>query len=192
LDTKGNIMTPKKSLIHLAWFTLVLFCLSGLLFAFLYFNSHAGDHHIHGIRKDLAEGFGMVGLIGLILIYSRSVLKILLEEESLLSRFIPASVYDNLIGRLKKTLKFMNRSHRYLGMAAVIVFPIHALLMGVNQWNPFLILVLVVIAWQGIFGLLLASSLKSPWVKRYSRLYHAQLFTGVMIAIFAGFGHLLV
>jgi len=185
------IAPQKKILILLARFTAILFCLSALLFTFLYLNSQAVQTNIHGFRIDLAEGLGVTGLISLILIYSRSLLKISLDNSALLSSFISESAYKNTIALLKKLLKPLNQVHRYIGTVSVIIFPIHALLMGINRWNPFLIMVLGVFAWQGFFGFLLVSSVKSPWIKRYSRIFHAQLFTGVMIAIFAGFGHLL-
>ncbi len=184
--------SDKKVLIRLAWFTVILFCLSAVLFAVLYMNSHAEHIHTHGFRKDLAEGLGITGLISLILIYTRSLLKILLDSNALPVGFIPESAYDTVMALLKKTYKILNKWHRYIGTAAVIIFPTHALLMGINRWNPFLIMVLGIFAWQGISGFLLVSPLKAPWVKQYSRFFHAQLFTGVMIAIFAGFGHLLV
>jgi len=60
-----------------------------------------------------------------------------------------------------------------------------------RRWNLFLELVLVLLAWQGFFGIFLLMRVPVAAMKRYSYLVHAQLFTGVMIGVFAFFGHLL-
>jgi hypothetical protein len=62
---------------------------------------------------------------------------------------------------------------------------------GTAKWNPFLMLLLALIIWQGLFGLFLVIRFPAPALKRYGYVVHAQLFSGVMIAIFAAFGHLL-
>lgn len=87
--------------------------------------------------------------------YGRSILKIALNEGPLLQRFIPVAYYDLSLSAARGFLAFLNRTHKYVGADAVAIFPVHALLMGPAQWNLFLKMVLILIAWQGIFGLFL-------------------------------------
>ena len=164
--------------------------LSFLLFLYLYLEREQVPE-VHGLRKEIAEIFGMAGLCTLVVIYGRSVLKIALNEGPLLQRFIPEAYYDLSLSAVRRFLGFLNRTHKSVGAAAVAIFPVHALLMGPAQWNLFLKMVLILLAWQGIFGLLLVVRFPISSLKRYGYLVHAQLFTGVMIAVFAAFGHLL-
>ncbi|MDA8160498.1 MAG: hypothetical protein M0T76_07240 [Desulfobacteraceae bacterium] len=182
---------PKGPLSRIVPFALVVTGGSFLVFLYLYW--HRGPViGIHGPRKELAEDFGLTGLAAMILIYGRSLLKLLLNEGALLQRLVPQERYEASRSRLRQALIWLNRSHRYVGAAAVAIFPCHALLMGTARWNPFLVLVLALIAWQGAFGFMLTLRFPPAQLKRYSYLVHAQLFTGVMIGVFAGFGHLLV
>ena len=60
------------------------------------------------------------------------------------------------------------------------------------RWNYFLEMVLFLLLWQGTFGLFLVARFPTASLKHYGYLVHAQLFSGVMMGIFAAFGHLLV
>jgi hypothetical protein len=55
----------------------------------------------------------------------------------------------------------------------------------------FLEMLLFLLVWQGMFGLFLVIRFPVASLKRYGYLVHAQLFSGIMIGVFAGFGHLL-
>ena len=171
-------------------FAIVVAGLSFLLFLYLYLVREQVPE-VHGLRREIAESFGIAGLCTLALIYGRSVLKIALNEGSLLQRFIPEEYYAPSLSAARKVLSFLNRTHKYVGAAAVAIFPVHALLMGPAHWNLFLKMVLGLLAWQGIFGLFLVVRFPTGTLKRYSYLVHAQLFSGVMIGVFAAFGHLL-
>ncbi|NTV13470.1 MAG: hypothetical protein HGA96_06010 [Desulfobulbaceae bacterium] len=181
-------LAPKRGLIP---FTILVLGISALLYFYLSLGRQPAAE-VEDFRSEVAEGFGVVGLWALLLIYGRSLLKILLSEGPLLQRFIPEEHYDLSLSASRRLLAFLNRSHKYVGAAAVVVFVGHALLMPQSRWNPFLIMVLGLLAWQGIFGLFLVVRFPLGSLKRYGYLVHAQLFTGVMLAIFAAFGHLLV
>ncbi|WP_320044591.1 hypothetical protein [uncultured Desulfobacter sp.] len=174
-------------------FTLAVAMVSGLGFFYLLSQPARGSSpEVHNSLKDVAEFFGGTGFYVLIVIYLRSLLKIVLGKGSLLHRFIPDDNYDHSVSIAKKVLGFLNRTHRYVGAASIIIIATHALMMGIRMWNPFLIMVLILLAWQGLFGFFLILKFTPARLKRYGYLVHAQLFSGVMIAIFAGFGHLLV
>lgn len=172
-------------------FTIVVVGLSALLFLYLYLGKEP-TAEVHGFRKEFAEGLGKVGLCALAIIYGRSVLKLILNEGTLLERIIPDEHVDLSRSAFHKLLAFLNHAHKHVGAAAIVIMAGHALLMGPARWNPFLIAVLCLLAWQGVFGLFLVVRFPAGTLKWYSRLAHAQFFTGVMIGVFAVFGHLLV
>lgn len=170
-------------------FTIVLTIFSSLYFVYLY-QGHKPEPELESTLKELGEGLGSLGLYAMVIIYGRSLLKIILNEGTLLQRFIP--VYHNIsITMSKRLLTFLNRYHKHVGSAAVGLLLGHTLLVDTAKWNPFLILLLALIVWQGIFGLFLVIRFPAASLKRYGYLVHAQLFSGVMIGMFAAFGHLL-
>ena len=183
-----QLIDLKKGLIP---FTVVVIGLSSLLFFYLYLGKEPTPE-VHGFRKEIAEGLGTVGLCALAIIYGRSMLKLILNEGTLLQRFIPDDHYELSMSASRKLLAFLNRTHKYVGATTIVLMPGHALLMGTARWNPFLVSVLCLLAWQGVFGLFLVVRFPSSTLKQYGHLAHAQLFTGVMIGVFAAFGHLLV
>lgn len=145
------------------------------------------------LRHQIGQGFGVAGLYAMLLLYGRSLLKLVLASEPLLARLLPGeSIRLRSVSLAGKLLTLLNRTHRYLGGAAVVALTCHALLMGPARWNLFLVLVLALILWQGSFGLVLAVRAFFPGLKRFGYQVHAQLYSGVMIGIFAGLGHLLV
>jgi len=52
--------------------------------------------------------------------------------------------------------------------------------------------VLALVVWQGFFGMFLTWRYSPKELKKFSCLFHAQFLTGIMIGIFAYFGHLLL
>jgi hypothetical protein len=185
-------MTDRKidPLRGLVPFAIIVTGLSGLLFFYLYLGRQPVPE-VHDLQSEMAEGLGTVGLWALVVIYGRSLIKITLNEGTLMQRFIPNEYYNRSQSVSRKFLATLNRTHKYVGAVAIVVFACHALLMGTLRWNLFLEMVLVLLAWQGIFGIFLVMRVPVAAMKRYGYLVHAQLFTGVMIGVFAVFGHLL-
>lgn len=185
-------MTNRKfdQLRGLVPFAIIVTGLSGLLFFYLYLG-HQPVPEAHGLKSEIAEGLGTVGLWVLVVIYGRSLIKITLNDGTLMQRFVPNEYYDHSMSVSRKFLAILNRTHKYVGAAAIVIFACHALLMGPLRWNMFLEMVLILLVWQGIFGIFLVIRFPVTAMKRYSYLVHAQLFTGVLIGVFAAFGHLL-
>ena len=171
-------------------FAIIVIGFSSLLFFYLYIG-HEPIPEAHGLKSEIAEGLGTVGLWALVVIYGRSLIKIILNDGTLMQRFIPNEYYDHSLSVSRKFLAILNRTHKYVGVVAIVVFASHALLMGTLRWNLFLEMVLVLLAWQGFFGVFLVMRVPVAAMKRYGYLVHAQLFTGVMIGVFAVLGHLL-
>lgn len=172
-------------------FSIMVVGISSLFFLYLYLGKEPAVE-VHGLRKEVAEGLGILGVWFLGIIYGRSVLKLSLIDGTFWQRIIPDGYYNTSLSASRKLLSFLNRTHKHVGATAIVFLVGHALLMSTANWNPFLISVLCLLAWQGIFGLFLVVRIPISPLRKYGRLAHAQFFTGVMIGIFAIFGHLLV
>lgn len=181
-------INPQQGLIP---FSIVLIGLSSLLFLYLYIGKQPGVE-VHGFRKEVAELLGTMGLWALGIIYGRSLLKLVINDGTFFQRIIPEEHYDRSLSASRKLLSFLNRTHKHVGATAIVLIAGHAVLMTTAKWNPFLTAVLFLLAWQGVFGLFLVIRVPITPLKRYGRLAHTQFFTGVMIGVFASFGHLLV
>jgi|GEM_PF-2948204 len=172
-------------------FSIMVVGISTLLFFYLYLGRVPGPE-IHGLRKEIAESLGTAGVWALAIIYGRSLLKLIHNEGTLMQRIIPDEHYEFSQATSRKLLTFLNKTHKHVGATTVVLIFSHALLNGTIRWNPFLTAILCLVAWQGIFGLFLVVRFPVKTLKHYGRLVHAQLFTGVMIGVFAAFGHLLI
>jgi len=142
--------------------------------------------------SEIGEGFGEVGLWALLFIYARTVLKLVMGKGALAKRLLPdysppaaASIFQQLLGLL-------NRTHVYVGIATVAIILLHIALMGVPMEILFFPAVLVLVVWQGLFGMFLTWRYSPKELKKLSYLVHAQFMTGIMIGIFSYFGHLLI
>lgn len=144
------------------------------------------------VLSEIGEGLGEIGLWALIFIYARTVLKLVVGKGAIAKRILPdysppaaASVFEGLLG-------FLNRTHVYVGIATVAIILLHIALMGVPMDILFFPAVLGLVVWQGVFGMFLTWRYSPKELKKFSYLVHAQFFTGIMIGIFAYFGHLLI
>ena len=142
--------------------------------------------------SEIGEGFGEVGLWALIFIYARTLLKLVMGKGAFAKRILPeysppaaASIFQQLLG-------FLNRTHVYVGIATVAIILLHIVLMGMPMKILFFPAVLVLVVWQGLFGMFLTWRYSPKELKKFSHLVHAQFLTGIMIGIFSYFGHLLI
>ena len=172
-------------------FSIVVVGLSSLLFLYLYLVRQPVVE-THGLRKEISEVLGTLGLWALMIIYGRSILKLTLNDGTFLQRIIPGGQYSLSLSACRKLLFWLNRTHKHVGAGAIVLLAGHALLMNTIRLNIFLSSVLYLLVWQGVFGLFLVIRVPNNPLKKYGRLAHAQLFSGIMIGVFASFGHLLV
>lgn len=172
-------------------FSLIVGTLS--LAYFVYFTLRYGQ--IAGPKSpwhEAGEFFGSVGAYALVGLYGRSLLKILLSPQNSPRWCQPLFAAEGIKKYGQRVVQFLNRTHYHLGIASIAILLLHAVMEGVGRFNPFLIMVLILLAWQGIFGMLILTKFLPPSLKRPAYPAHAQLFSGIMILIFAAFGHLLV
>ena len=141
---------------------------------------------------EVGEGFGEVGLYGLLFIYARTLLKIILGKGAIAHRLLPDYSPKLSIPLFNKVLGFLNRTHVYVGITTVAIILLHIGMMGIPMRILFFPAVLALVIWQGMFGLFLSWRYTPSQLKKFSYLVHAQLITGIMIGVFALFGHMLI
>ena len=141
---------------------------------------------------EIGEGFGEIGLSLLLFIYSRTLIKLLLGKGAMAKRILPEYSPPIDANLFNKLIHFLDRTHVYFGIAAVAIIILHISLMGIPMNILFFPAVLILVIWQGLFGIFISWRYTPKELKKLSYLVHAQLFTGIMIGIFAFFGHLLI
>ena len=142
--------------------------------------------------SEIGEGFGEAGLWALLFVYARTVLKLVMGKGALAKRILPEYSPPASTSSLRQLLAFLDRTHVYVGIATVAVILLHIAFMGLPMEILFFPAVLLLVVWQGLFGLFLAWRYSPKELKKFAYLVHAQFLTGIMIGIFAYFGHLLI
>jgi len=164
---------------------------SGLYFVYAYFTIPP-TKEADGLLADFGEGLGGVAVWGLGLLYCRGALKMLVHEGPWTQRFLPQEYGALAQGLSQRLLILLNKSHPALGIITIVLLAGHAGLTTDGRMNLFLFLTMIIMFWQGGFGLFLKTRLTPLVLRRYTYAVHAQFVTGGLILIFAGFGHLLV
>ena len=171
---------------------------SGVIFAiaagyYLYvLSTHPPSHVRETFLSEIGEGIGEIAMWSLVAIYFRTVVKLTLGKGPLARRLVPDYAPPKTGALVQRGLAFLDRTHTYLGVAAVALILMHIALMGLHSEIWFFPVVLALVVWQASFGLFLAWRPVPKELKRWSYFVHAQLITGVAIGIFAYFGHLLL
>lgn len=142
--------------------------------------------------SEIGEGVGEVAMWALIFIYLRTVLKLLMGKGAISRRLLPEYTAPPSAGIFKKLLVWLDRTHVHVGIASTALIVLHVVLMGSVLSNLFFPAVLALVAWQTMFGFFLRWRSAPRDIKKLSFSVHAQLITGVMMGVFAYFGHLLV
>jgi len=142
--------------------------------------------------SELGEGFGEIGLWLLLFIYFRTLIKLLLGKGAISKRILPEYTPPVDARLFTHLIHFLDKTHIYFGVGAIAIILLHIVLMGIPMQILFFPAVLILVIWQGLFGLFISWRYTPKEIKRFSYLVHAQLFTGIMIGIFAYFGHVLI
>ena len=177
----------KKLLIYSAGVLL----LSSVYFAYVYFQAPASVEH-ETFLSEIGEGVGEIGMWALMFIYARTLLKLTMGKGPISRRLLPNYTPPPQASWFAKLLTLLDRTHVHVGIAAVAIIALHVLLMGVPLDNLFFWAVIGLLIWQTAFGMFLRWRGAPRDVKKFSYSVHAQLLTGVMMGIFALFGHGLV
>jgi len=141
---------------------------------------------------EIGEGFGEIGLWLLLFIYSRTLIKLFLGKGAISKRILPEYSPPVDPKQFNRLIHYLDRTHIYFGISAIAIILLHIVLMGIPMNILFFPAVLILVIWQGLFGMFISWRYSPKELKKFSYLVHAQLFTGIMIGIFAYFGHLLI
>lgn len=172
-------------------YTLIVFLASFFYFAYAY-SVYPAIEERETFLSEIGEGLGNIGLIALFVIYSRTLLKLVLKKGVMAQRLLPEYIPPIDSSRFTYLLGLMDRTHPYIGIFAIAIILLHIVLMGMPMHILFFPLVLVLVIWQGLFGLFLTWRFSFAELKKFSYFVHAQFVTGIAIGIFAFFGHLLI
>lgn len=174
-------------------YALVISLVSLAYFIYAY-SVHSIPEERETFLTELGEGFGKTGLVLLAFIYFRTLLKLALGQGKLAQRLLPDYAPPINSSHLNRLLIWMNRTHIYIGVAAIAIILLHITMMGFSRYSHILFFpaLLALIIWQGIFGLFLTLRYTPAELKKFSYLVHAQFVTGVAIGVFALFGHVLI
>ena len=172
-------------------YTAVILIVSVAYFIYVYFV-YPPIPERETFLSEIGEGFGEVGLWLLLFIYSRTLLKVILGKGAIANRLLPDYHPSPELPMINQLLGLLNRIHVYVGITAVAVILLHIAMMGISMKILFFPAVLALVVWQGLFGLFLNWRYTPAQLKKFSYLVHAQFITGIMIGIFAYFGHMLI
>ncbi len=94
---------------------------------------------------------GEAGLWLLVFIYGRTLMKILLGKGHIARRLLPEYTPQVNMPVLHQWLGWLNRTHVYFGITAVVIIVMHIILMGIPMQILFFPAVLALVIWQGYF-----------------------------------------
>jgi hypothetical protein len=172
-------------------YTAIVLCASLVYFVHVY-TSHPPIPERETFLSEAGEGFGEAGLWILLFIYVRTLLKLVMGKGALAQRLLPDYSPPAAASLLQQVLGFLDRTHIYVGIAAVAIILLHIALVGAPMSNLFFPAVLALVIWQGLFGMFLTWRYSPRELRKFAYLVHAQFITGIALGIFAYFGHLLI
>ena len=180
-----------KKLKHLLLFAACVFLTSLGYFLAIYPNRPEDPEH-ETFLAEIGEVFGTLGIWALVIIYGRTLVKLVFGQGGLAQRLVPDEYDVSAIPPFNTLLNFLNSTHVYVGIAAIAVILLHIAMVGLHADILFFPAVLALVLWQGVFGFFLTWRFSPQELKKASYGVHAQFFTGIMIGIFSVFGHLLL
>ena len=176
--------------------SILIFTTSVFLTSFVYFlliyQNYPEDNEHETFLGEIGEFFGTIGLWALVIIYGRTLLKLAIGKGGLAQRLVPDEYDVSTLPLFQILLNFLNRTHVFVGIAAIAVILLHIAMVGLHAEILFFPAVLALVMWQGVVGFFLTWRFSPQDLKKASYFVHAQFLTGIMIGIFSLFGHLLV
>ncbi|CAC9949798.1 hypothetical protein [uncultured Gammaproteobacteria bacterium] len=172
-------------------FTISIIVLSVGYYIYISFNYPPIAEH-ETFLSELGESIGEIGLWFIAFIYTRTVLKLILGKGTLSKRILPKYSPSIDASLFQGVIHFLDRTHIYFGAGLVVIILLHVALMGIPMHILFFPAVLLLVIWQGVFGLFISWRRTSKQIKKFSYFVHAQLFSGIMIGVFSYLGHVFI
>lgn len=180
-----------KSFKSIVLFTGSVFLASLGYFLAIYPNRPEDTEH-ETFLSEIGEVFGTLSIWALVIIYGRTLVKLLVGQGGLAQRLIPDEYEVSAIQPFKVILNFLNTTHVFVGIVAIAFILLHIAMVGLHVDILFFPAILALVLWQGMFGFFLTWRYSPQDLKKASYVVHAQFLTGIMIGIFSVFGHLLL
>lgn len=180
-----------KGVKKILFFTAAVTIISIVYYIFALFY-YAPVEESETFLSEIGEGFGEIGLWLLLFIYFRTLIKLLLGKGAIAKRILPEYSPPTDPKLFNKLIHYLDRTHIYFGISAIAIILLHIVLVGIPMHILFFPAVLILVIWQGLFGMFISWRYTPKELKKFSYLVHAQLFTGIMIGIFTYFGHVLI
>ncbi len=178
---------------------LIIFTIIALVFAIWYvqYITAAGGFLYVRDRTPLGRvgrGLGFFGFLTMGLVYSRSVLKIMVRQDAFWKSLQPLGLNENFdLKKIStKLLILLNKTHAYLGVLSVILIFLHCYLTGSYLNNLLLQVVLILMAVEMFSGFFLKLRYSPAELKQKSYLIHRQFVLGAILIVFTLFGHLIL
>jgi hypothetical protein len=181
-----------KNLSLIVFTGMVLLCAAAyMLYVYLQGQGYAAGND--RFLEDFGEWLGPAGLSVLVLVYARTAFKLLVRKDSFWKRLEPFNIdYARIKTVSGKILFYLNKSHPYFGVSAIALVYLHCYFIS-RFYNLLpLRLVLALLAWQGVWGLVLKTRIAPAFLKKRGHLFHSQLITGALILLFAVLGHFML
>jgi hypothetical protein len=181
-----------KNLSLIVFTGMVLLCAAAyMLYVYLQGQGYAAGND--RFLEDFGEWLGPAGLSVLVLVYARTAFKLLVRKDSFWKRLEPFNIdYARIKTVSGKILFYLNKSHPYFGVSAIALVYLHCYFIS-HFYNLLpLRLVLALLAWQGVWGLVLKTRIAPAFLKKRGHLFHSQLITGALILLFAVLGHFML
>lgn len=166
--------------------------LSSLVYFLSIYPNRAENPEHDTFLHEIGEVFGTFGVWALVIIYGRTLVKLACGEGGLAQRLVPDEYAVPALSPFKALLNLLNRTHVFVGVAAIAVILLHIAMVGLHAEILFFPAVLALVLWQGVFGFFLTWRYSPQDMKKVAYVVHAQLLSGIMIGIFSLFGHLLL
>jgi hypothetical protein len=182
----------RKNLPLIVFAGTVLLCAAAYIL-YVYLQGHASALGDDRFIRHFGRQLGPVGIYFLIFVYARTAFKLLVRKDSFWKRLEPFNIdYARIKTASGKILYYLNKSHPYFGIAAIVLVYFHCYFISQFYNSLPLRLVLALLAWQGVWGLVLKTSIAPAFLKKRGHLFHSQLITGALILTLAGLGHYLL
>lgn len=178
--------------------SLILFSILATLFSlgyagYIFQRGGVGYVKTHGASREFGKMLGGLGGWALAIVYARSVVKIVIGEQSLWKRLDPVVPKELDLKKYSvKLLILLNKTHAYFGVVAVVSIFLHCYLTGSYLDNLLLQIVLILMAVEGISGLVMKIKYTPVQLKQRSYLIHRQFAIGAILIILAAVGHLIL
>ncbi len=125
--------------------------------------------------SEVGEGIGEIALWAFIAIYIRTLAKIALGRGPVSRRLLPDYTAPAAGTIVKRALAFLDKTHVYLGIAAIALTLLHIALIGLHPEIWFFPVVLALVIWQAAFGFVISWRRIPKDIKRWSYFVHACL-----------------